>query len=122
MYTPMHKHSSPPTNGNGNATINGRGIKHRDLTHYELAADAVAGIHPVVPSLGQMPAIFPSVTQTEVSAELKRREASRKQDEAQTALLNFIQVWDAGSPDWRVEAVRTIGVVGVWDAIAGAIK
>src|SRR4029453_3552330 len=64
-------------NGNGNGSINGRGIKHRDFAHpqlVELAADAVSGVQPVVPSLSQAPKIFEGVTQGEVSEELKRRE------------------------------------------------
>jgi hypothetical protein len=112
-------------NGNGNGTINGRGIKHRDLTHHELvglAADSVAGIHPVVPSLGQVPAIFPGVTPTEVSAELKRRETSRKEDKAQDALHRFIRAWDASPLSWRVSAIESIGVSAVWDAVAATIK
>jgi hypothetical protein len=103
--------SQHPVNGNGNSVINGRGIKHRGLTHRQfvgLAADAVAGIHPVVPSLGQVPAIFSGVTQAEVSAELKRREAARKDNEADNALFAFADVWGKQSLAWRVDALKLI--------------
>jgi hypothetical protein len=103
-----YKHSALPVNGNGNSTINGRGIKHRDLTHSQLvglAADAVAGIYPVQPSLGQVPAIF-GVTPAEVSAELKRRDAVRKDAEAENALFVFADVWSEQSLTWRVNALR----------------
>jgi len=96
---------------NGNRTINGRGVKRRDLTHYGLvglAADAVAGIHPVVPSLGQVPAIFPGVSQAEVSAELKRREATRKDSEAENALFAFADAWREQPLAWRVDALKWI--------------
>jgi hypothetical protein len=112
-------------NGNGNGTINGRGIKHRDLTHHQLvglAADTVTGIHPVVPSLEQVPGIFLGVSRAEVSAELKRREATHKEDEAQDALHRFVRVWDASPLSWRQSAVSIIGVDEVWDAIAEATK
>jgi hypothetical protein len=111
--------------GNGNGSILGRGIKHRDLTHHELvglAADAVSGAHPVVPSLPQAPFIFEGVRQAEISAELKRRETLRKEGEAEDALLRFAHAWDASSPSWRVSAVKYLGVGAVWDAIAETIK
>jgi hypothetical protein len=85
---------SPAENGNG--SINGRGIKHRDLTHHqlvELAADAVSGVHPVVPSLSQAPKIFEGVSQSEVSEELKRREVTRKDAEADKVLFAFADAW-----------------------------
>jgi hypothetical protein len=115
----LYKHSSPPVNGNGDSTINGRGIKRRDLTHQglvKLAADAVAGVHPVVPSLGQVPAIFPGVTQTEVSAELKRREAARKDNEAEKVLFAFADAWREQPLAWRVDALRWISTRSdLWD-------
>jgi hypothetical protein len=117
--------SSQNGNGNGNGTINDRGILRRDLTHHELvglAADAVAGVHPVVPSLGQVPAIFSGVTSAEVSAELKRRETSHKECEMQDALHRFVRVWDASPLSWRVYAVGVIGIGTVWDAIAEITK
>jgi hypothetical protein len=115
----------PPVNGNGSSTINGRGIGRRGLTHYELvelAADAVSGTHPVVPSIQQAPFIFAGVSRAEISTELKRREAYRKEGEAWNALLNFIDAWNAASPSWRTEAVTHLGVTTVWDAIAEATE
>jgi len=97
-------------NGNGgNGLINGRGIKHRDLSHdelVELAADAVSGMSPVVPSLAQAPKIFEGITQNEVSTELKRREAVQKETEAEGALFEFAAVWEGQSLDWRAEALK----------------
>jgi hypothetical protein len=112
-------------NGSGNGSILGRGIKHRDLTHGQLvglAADAVSGALPVVPSIQQAPFIFEGVSRAEISAELKRRETAYEEDEAADALLRFIHAWDAASPSWRVAAIKHIGVDGVWDAIAETIK
>jgi hypothetical protein len=101
------------SNENGNGSINGRGIKRRDLTHHELvelAADAVSGVHPVVPSLSQAPKIFEGVTQAEVSEELKRREGVRKDATAEKVLFDFADVWSERSPSWRAEALRWIAV------------
>jgi hypothetical protein len=98
-------------NGNGNGSINGRGIKHRDLTHHqlvELAADAVSGVQPVVPSLSQAPKIFEGVSQSEVSEELKRREVACKNAEAEKVLFEFADVWSERSLPWRVEALKWI--------------
>jgi hypothetical protein len=108
-----YNYSTVPVNGNGNSTINGRGIKRRgrNLTHHELvelAADAVAGIHPVVPSLEQVQAIFPGVTGTEVSTELKHRKASRKDEEAEKALFAFSDAWSEQPFAWRVDALKWI--------------
>jgi hypothetical protein len=106
----MDRHQLP-VNGNGNSVINGRGIKHRGLTHRQfvgLAADAVAGIHPVVPSLEQVPAIFSGVTRAEVGAELKRRETDRKYNEAEKALFAFADAWCEQSLAWRVDALKWI--------------
>ena len=116
-------------NGNGNGSINGRGIKHRDLTHHqlvELAADAVSGVQPVVPSLSQAPKIFEGVTQGEVSEELKRREAAHKNAEAEKVLFDFADVWSEQSFFWRVEALRWIAtktdLEDVRFALAGAMQ
>jgi hypothetical protein len=101
-------------NGNGNGSINGRGIKHRDLTHHqlvELAADAVSGVQPVVPSLSQAPKIFEGVTQGEVSEELKRREVVRKDAEAEKVLFEFADVWSERPLRWRVEALKWIATM-----------
>jgi hypothetical protein len=100
-------------NGNGNGSINGRGIKRRDLTHYQLvnlAADAVSGVHPVVPSLSQAPKIFEGVTQSEVSEELKRRDVVRKDAEADKVLFAFADAWSERSLPWRAEALKWIAV------------
>ena len=100
-------------NGNGNGSINGRGIKRRDLTHHqlvELAADAVSGVHPVVPSLSQASRIFEGVTQSEVSEELRRREVARRDAEAEKVLFEFADVWSEQPLDWRVEALKWIAV------------
>ena len=114
-------------NGNGNGSINGRGIKRRDLTHHqlvELAADAVSGVHPVVPSLSQASKIFEGVTQSEVGEELKRREAARKNAEAEKVLFEFADVWSEQSFRWRVEALKWIALMrnleDVRLALAGA--
>jgi hypothetical protein len=101
-------------NGNSqsvNGSINGRGIKHRDLTHYqlvELAADAVSGVHPVVPSLSQASKIFEGVTQSEVSEELKRREVAGRDAETDKVLFAFADAWGERSFYWRVEALKWI--------------
>jgi hypothetical protein len=98
-------------NGNGNGSINGRGIKRRDLTHHQLvglAADAVSGVYPVVPSLSQASKIFEGVTKSEVSKELKRREVARMDAEAEKALFEFADVWSEQSPDWQAEALKWI--------------
>ena len=115
MSTSYNNHSTVPVNGNGggNGTINGRGIKRRALTHthyqlVELAADAVAGIHPLVPSLEQVPAIFPGVSRAEVSTELKRREAFHKSEEAEKALFAFADAWSEQPLAWRVDALKWI--------------
>jgi hypothetical protein len=113
----------------GNGSINGRGIKHRDLTHHqlvELAADAVSGVHPVVPSLSQAPKIFEGVTQSEVSEELKRREVARRDAEAEKVLFEFADVWSEQSFYWRVEALKWIATMrdleDVRFALAGAMQ
>lgn len=96
---------------NGNGTINGRGIQRRDLTHNELvdlAADAVTGVHPVQPSLAQVPSIFVGVTQAEVSAKIKQRESARKDAEAEKVMFDFAGVWAERSLSWRAEALRWI--------------
>jgi hypothetical protein len=110
MHGP-YNHSHPPVNGNGNSTINGRGIRRRDLTHQqliELAADAVSGMHPVVPSLGQAPTLFPGVTQGEIREELKQREAAHKNNEAEKVLFAFADVWSEQPLAWRVDALKWI--------------
>jgi hypothetical protein len=116
-------------NGNGNGSINGRGIKHRDLTHHqlvELAADAVSGVQPVVPSLSQASKIFQGVSQSEVSDELKRREVARKNAEAEKVLFEFANVWSEQSFRWRVEALKWIALgrnlEDVQSALAGAMQ
>lgn len=116
-------------NGNGNGSINGRGIKRRDLTHHqlvELAADAVSGVHPVVPSLSQASRIFEGVTQSEVSEELKRREVVRRDAEAEKVLFEFADVWSERSLYWRVEALKWIAtkrdLEDVRFALAGAMQ
>jgi hypothetical protein len=107
------------SNENGNGSINGRGIKRRDLTHHELvelAADAVSGVHPVVPSLSQAPKIFEGVTQAEVSAEIKRREAAHKNNEAEKVLFAFADVWSEQGLAWRVDALKWISTHSdLWD-------
>jgi hypothetical protein len=107
------------TSGNGNGSINGRGIKRRDLTHHqlvELAADAVSGVHPVVPSLGQVPRIFEGVTQSEVSEEIKRREADRKNAEAERILFAFADLWAEQPFAWRAQALKWISTKkDCWD-------
>jgi hypothetical protein len=120
-------YTSPAENGNG--SIIGRGIKRRDLTHHqlvELAADAVSGVHPVVPSLSQAPKIFEGVTQSEVSEELKRREVVRRDAEAEKVLFEFADVWSEQSLFWRIEALRWIATKGdledVRFALAGAMQ
>jgi hypothetical protein len=65
-----------------------------------------------VPSLGQVPAIFPGVTQTEVSTELKRREAVRKDAEAEKLLFEFADVWSEQTLAWRAEALKWIATRG----------
>jgi hypothetical protein len=100
------------SNSNGsNGSINGRGIKRRDLTHQqlvELAADAVSGTHPVVPSLSQVPKIFEGVTQREVSEELRRREVARRDAKAEKALFEFADAWGEQSLVWQAEALKWI--------------
>jgi hypothetical protein len=101
-----HQHSV-----NGNGTINGRGIKHRALTHNELvglAADSVAGIHPVAPSLEQVSGIFPGVSRAEVSAELRRRAAVRKDVEVEDALFTLGNAWGEQSLAWQANALKWI--------------
>jgi hypothetical protein len=118
MHGP-YNHSQPPVNKNGNSTINGRGIRHRDLTHHQLiglATDAVSGVHPVVPSLGQAPTLFPGVTQGEIREELKRREAARKSNEAEKVLFAFADVWSEQPLAWRVDALKWISTRSdLWD-------
>jgi hypothetical protein len=116
-------------NGNGNGSINGRGIKRRDLTHHqlvELAADAVSGVQPVVPSLSQASKIFEGVTQSELSDELRRREVAHKNAEAEKVMFAFADVWSEQSFHWRVEALRWIAVrrdlEDVRFALAGAMQ
>jgi hypothetical protein len=128
----MTSYSNTPRNGNGgdnggNGAINGRGIKHRDLSHnelVELAADAVSGMSPVVPSLGQVPKIFEGVTPGEVSSELKRREAVRKETEAEGALFEFATVWEEQSLSWRAEALKWFATESnlsdIWNAYVRA--
>lgn len=104
--------NSRASNGTSNGTINGRGIARRDLSHRQLvglAADAVSGVHPVQPSLGQVPSIFAGVTQAEVSEELKRREATAKANKAEEILFAFADLWAAQPFHWRVYALQWIG-------------
>jgi hypothetical protein len=113
------------SNGNGNGSILGRGIKRRELSHYdlvELAADSVSGVSPVVPSIQQAPFIFEGVSRAEISEVLKRREANRKEDEAEDILFRFFNTWKGHPLDWRVRAVQYIGVDEVWDALAETTK
>ena len=99
------------------------------MTHHqlvELAADAVSGVHPVVPSLSQAPKIFEGVTQSEVSEELKRREVARRDAEAEKVLFEFADVWSEQSFYWRVEALKWIATMrdleDVRFALAGAMQ
>jgi uncharacterized protein (DUF2384 family) len=110
-------------NGN-NGSINGRGIKRRDLTHDELvdlALDAVDGTHPVVLSLSQASKVFEGVTQNELSERRKQREVARRDAEAEKALFNFADVWSERSPVWQAEALKWIadgptGAPQMWGA------
>jgi hypothetical protein len=112
-------HISSNGNGNGSIPILGRGIRRRDLSHLELvelAADAVSGRHPVVLSLSQATKVFEGVTQAEVSAEIKRREAAHKNNEAEKVLFAFADVWSEQGLAWRVDALKWISTHSdLWD-------
>jgi hypothetical protein len=112
-------------NGNGNGAINGKGIKRRALTHNELidlAADAVAGVHPVVPSLEQVPAIFSGITRAEVRERLNFREACRKAEEEEATLFAFADAWREQSLAWRMNGLRWISTRSDLSDIQFALK
>jgi hypothetical protein len=94
----IHSGNSQSVNG----SINGRGIKHRDLTHrqlVELAADAVSGVHPVVPSLSQASKIFEGQEPRHIAGE----------DEAGTAIVfagSIFGDWKFYGPFTDLEAAR----------------
>jgi hypothetical protein len=118
-----HTSSYKNGNGNGNGSILGRGLKRRNLSHeqlVELAADAASGELKVVPSLSQVPAIFPGVTRAEVSAELHRRKNDQGGDEVKEILNAFAQLWSQRSPAWRLLALKHIStddLKDVWYAL-----
>jgi hypothetical protein len=120
----FYQQSRLPVNGNGHSPLNGRGIKHRNLTHDQLvglAADSVTGVYPVVPSLSQVPAIFTGVTPRDVRAELKRRATVDKDAEAERILFQFADVWSAQSADWRASALKWIATTKDLEDVRSAL-
>jgi hypothetical protein len=108
-------------NGNGSTPhVSGRGLHRRRLSkieRIELAADLVSRERLLHPSITQASAML-GVASAAVSSELKARAAAREAEKA-TSLL--VEAWEAASALEREQAIRTIGVDVVWDALASIV-
>ncbi len=112
-----------PTIANGNGGIphiSGRGLRRRRLSRQDrvrLAADVIAREAQLDLSIRQASDLL-NVAATEVGAELRARAAAQEAEKA-TSLL--IEAWEAASALEREQAIRTIGVDVVWDALANIV-
>jgi hypothetical protein len=118
---------------NGSATINGRGINHRNLSRQQrarLAADVVTGARGFVPSCEQACVLF-GVPRYVLSRCLKaRREFAARHPEMAAGNSNGNGHHDAESlaahlgratPDELVAAARVLGVDRIWDRMIAPI-
>jgi hypothetical protein len=112
-----------PTIANGNSGIphiSGRGLRRRRLSRQDrvrLAADVIAREAQLDLSIRQASDLL-GVAATKVGAELRARAAAQEAEKA-TSLL--IEAWEAASALEREQAIRTIGVDVVWDALANIV-
>ena len=114
-------------NGNGQGSVNGRGVLRRKLTteaRAALAADIAMGESPLTPSIKQTAALT-GVSVYHIRKELKTRakaledlrRAERIRDEAQY----IADVWSMASIQVQQEAIRRIGLCNLQDAIISVL-
>src|SRR5262249_49355809 len=125
------------TNGNGHASVNGRGSLRRKLTHQQrvaLAVDIATGAVPFAPSFKQTAAAVGTTTylmrqerKARVQQEAKRLQAKRRvqaQEEAEQVNAEaeiLAATWRSVAPESREVAIQLLGPGAVWDAIARVV-
>jgi hypothetical protein len=103
-----------PVTDKGSEPVNGRGIKHRKLTHQELvslAADIATGSRPYVPSLAHTCSAL-GVPIAAVRAEIKRRVAVNGNSNGRLE----------GPMGMAVELVDRFGFDGAYDLLLEATE
>ena len=122
------------TNGNGQGSVNGRGLARRQMTVGErvcLAAEIATGQRQLMPSLTQI-ADATGISVWSLRNELKERERveaerqaikQRLQVQLEAEMANaqadaIAVAWEAASSTAQEAAVRTIGVADIWNVIA----
>jgi hypothetical protein len=113
------------TNGNGKNSVFGISVAHSDPTPAErlrIATDVASGVCDYVPTkqdLAKLLRVHPS----QISRELKERQALREQQEARARdverkmVEDLVRHWQAAPDTVLDRAVREIGIARVYDVI-----
>jgi hypothetical protein len=116
-----------PRHGNGNGSVNGRGVLRQKLTptaRIALAADIATGKKHLDPSIKQAAAavgVSPYRIRKELQARAGALEAVEQAERIRDEAGYIIHAWTRASTQVRQEAIRCIGVANVWDTLASVV-